>query len=219
MENAQTAPATKTPATIIDMGEIKLAPAKFEVKPAAGERVSTKHHVYFIRSIGVKLGGDANQFTHENAREDGTPEHMKCFAQGLVNVILYDQLDVNLVLSGEARVDVEICAIIVRDKDGRIADRHVYLVVRPAAGTETGEPDRVLTVHHADSIPRYDATVYRGRKSAVAIRTVTPEERAIEAEERATDALPATNLRDPNVLKAALGDLGRAERRSGRRSC
>lgn len=169
MENTTQQPKTPAPATVIDILTVSLPEAKFPAKPTADGRTSTLHTLATHKGVGARLRSD--KFTYRSAT-DTTPALMHNFVNGLVNVHLYDELDSKLVLDGKAPVDVEIAAIIVRNKDGRIVDHHVYMNIRPS--TSTASPTEVVTVHHVNDIPKQQpGTIYCGRRSAIAVRPVT----------------------------------------------
>ncbi len=171
-QQTTTTTAEKTPATVIDMGSSLLPEPKFPPKPTTDGRTSTLHSLTTLRGVGVKLGGTAGSFTYRSATGE-TPALMHCFVQGMMNVHVYDLVNPESLRDGKVPVDVEICANIVRNAEGRIVDRHAYFNVRPAAQTNGGEPERVVTVHHVNNLPLFNAEIYRGRKSAVVIRAAT----------------------------------------------
>ena len=155
---------------VIEVADIALAPAKFPPKTTKEGFASTLHTITILKGVGVSVKTNrGNDFRYRPATGE-TPALMHCFFQQFINIHLYNGVDLDEVREGKRRFDVEIAANIVRDSSGKIVDRHVYFNVRPAAEPNGRHADEVVTVHAADNIPAYNATVYRGRKSAIAIR-------------------------------------------------
>lgn len=150
-------------ATIIDLCDAELPPAKRPPTVTRDGKETSHHLVLTIPAAVLRAGGGA-KFVAKPATER-VPAHFHSFTSG-VNVHLREGLTPEQVTAGST-VRVEICATIVQRGD-EVMDCNIYLNVFPA----TGEPEATVSVHsNLGGLPKGAERVYHGRSNgAVALR-------------------------------------------------